>query len=77
MKLSSLPPGVTDRMIEDQCRFEDMDDDEFRAFLNLLIISTRWTDKWDGLAPIYRYADRLAREWGYDNWVDAFHNHVG
>lgn len=52
-----------------------MDDREFRGFLGLLMCSDPWpmSDFEDALKGL---ADRMARDRGYDNWIDAYHRHA-
>jgi hypothetical protein len=52
-----------------------MDDREFRGFLDLLMCSDPWP-MGDFEATLKGLADRMACERGYDNWIDAYHQHV-
>lgn len=52
-----------------------MDATEFRAFLDLLMCSDPYPC--EGEEDVKHAANRMARERGYDGWLDAYHQHVG
>lgn len=45
----------------------------YRALLDALMISDPWPD------PCFKVLEKLANDlaplWGYDGWIDAYHNH--
>ena len=52
-----------------------MRDTEFRAFLDLLMCSDPWPipDKSSQLI-LSRYADKVSAQFGYADWIEAYHN---
>lgn len=46
---------------------------EFRAFLNLLMCSDPWPTGEEGHVVISAWADKQAKEFGYTDWIDAYH----
>ena len=58
-----------------------MDSMEFRAFLDWLMCSDPWPVIDDdgnerGHDAIVRVANRYAIDWGFTDWVTAYHKHV-
>ena len=51
-----------------------MDSFEFRAFLDLLMCSDPYPC--DGQETMVSFANRLSMDWGYSDWVEAYHNHA-
>ena len=53
-----------------------MTDEEFRSFLNLMMCSDPWpTDDEDSIILI-KFVEDQSRIRGYENWIEAFHNHL-
>ena len=55
-----------------------MTDMEFRAFLDLLMVSDPWPTH---LAPsnydlIVQHLTKQAQSRGFETWIDAYHNHM-
>lgn len=50
-----------------------MSDEEFRIFMDLLIVSDPWPLEY-GKDQMNDLADSLARDRGYDNWIVAYHS---
>lgn len=55
-----------------------MSDEEFRAFLDLLMASDPWpmgegTEAEQAYVVLVDLADRESRNRGYGNWIEAFH----
>ena len=51
-----------------------MTDNEFRAFLDLMMCSDPWPGEMlGGQDPLERFADRHSRELGFDGWIVAYH----
>ena len=50
----------------------EMDDREFRIFLDLLMVSDPWPLEY-GNETMTDLADTMARERGYDDWIEAYH----
>ena len=53
---------------------------EFRAFLDLLMCSDPWPVRDNknvatGDIAMTNYADQVAAEYGFTNWIDAYHRH--
>jgi hypothetical protein len=58
------------RWLEAQ-RNRSMDDHEFRGLLDLLMCSDPWPmERFEG--ALKAFADRMARERGYTDWIDAY-----
>lgn len=49
-----------------------MNDDEFRTFLDLLMVSDPWPLEY-GNEQMTDFADSQARDRGYDGWIVAYH----
>ena len=52
-----------------------MDAYEFRAFLDLLMCADPYPVD-SGDAAVKGYANQLAVDRGYTDWIDAYHRHV-
>jgi len=46
---------------------------EFRAFLDLLMCSDPWPTTCVGHILLSAFADKLALEYGFDDWIDAYY----
>jgi hypothetical protein len=52
-----------------------MDSLEFRIFLDLLMCCDPWPMEY-GQENMTLYADRLSRNWGFTDWIHAYHGHT-
>ncbi len=54
-----------------------MDAYEFRKFLDLLMCCDPWPVAGDdhGEDAMKSFANRQSQEWGFTDWIDAYHNH--
>lgn len=50
-----------------------MNDEELRAFLNLLMISDPWPLSENEQNILDEFAQRESKKRGYKDWIDAFH----
>ena len=50
-----------------------MNDNEFRTFLDLLMVSDPWPLEY-GHETLTDFADSQSRERGYSDWIEAYHN---
>lgn len=55
-----------------------MNDDQFRVFLDLLMVSDPWPLEY-GHEALNELADEQSRERGYCDWIEAYHKfeHLG
>ncbi len=53
-----------------------MNNGEYRAFLDMLMRNDPWCvdDDGENMASLEDYADSVAREYGHEDWIDAYHN---
>lgn len=59
----------------------DMDSMDFRAFLDLLMCSDPWPVHDElggetGQEALLSVANRMAMDYGFTDWLDAYHRHV-
>ena len=53
-----------------------MNDNQYRVFLDLMMVSDPWPlEKADG-EILTRLADNEANRRGYENWIVAYHEHL-
>lgn len=50
-----------------------MDKEEYAAFLDLLMCSDPWPCGMENEKTLKDLADRKAKEMGYTDWIDAYH----
>ena len=56
-----------------------MNKDEYRKFLDLLMCSDPWPiedDGEEGQQILQDYADRKAKEYGWSDWIEAYHQMI-
>jgi len=53
-----------------------MSDRGFRVLLSLFMVSDPWPldEDVEGQQALYEFLEDQARERGFENWVDAYHN---
>ena len=54
-------------------KYSVMTGDQFRAFLNLMMVSDPWPLKDVEHASLLDFADSEAAKRGYENWIEAYH----
>ena len=50
-----------------------MNDEEFRAFMGLLMCSDPYPDSQSNMDILKNYANRIAVDKGFSDWIEAYH----